>query len=75
MYVETHLHFQKVRKLLCFGLSHGVPRVRHEHHGHLEVSVSIHQIPETLLSSRDGGPATYQHSIDVEEKPEQATVL
>lgn len=75
MCVETHLHLQKVRQLFCFGLSHAVPRVRHKHHRHLVVSVPVHQIPETLFGSRDGGPAAYQHSVDVKEKPEQAAVL
>lgn len=55
-----------------FGLPHRVSSVGDKHHGHLVLSIAVHQVPEALLGRRDRRPAPHQHPINVEEEPEGA---
>lgn len=71
----VYLNVEHVRQMLSFGLPHAVPSVGDEHHGHLVLPAAVHQVLETLLGGRDGGPASHQHAIDVKEEPERVGVL
>ncbi len=71
----SHLDLQKVRQLLGLGFSQRVPSVCHEHHRNPVFPIAVHQVPETLFGCRDGGPSSYQHPVNVKQKPKQAALL
>lgn len=64
----THWNPQQVRQLVSFLLAQAVPRIGDEDHRHQELALRIDQLLKGCSGSRNGGPASHQHPIDVKEK-------
>lgn len=65
----THWNPQQVGQLLSLLLAQAVPSVGDKDHGHQELSLRVDQLAKGCSGSRNGGPASHQHPIDVKQEP------